>query len=103
MNSVVWNKFMKKEIETARMLQNTLQIENKALGNKIKFNFCQKLGHKENYSYPKYPNKQVAKTYAVVTKSITVKPSIIIHLVILLTISRINKVKLFFRQEWTNV
>ena len=63
------------KIETVRIIQNTLEIENKAFEDKIKCNFSPKLGHKEKDCYSKYPNKRVAKTNAVITKSNTVKPS----------------------------
>ena len=48
---VVWNNFMEKEIETARILYNILETESKSSDNKIKCNFCQKLGHKEKDCY----------------------------------------------------
>ena len=71
----VWNSFMEKEIETARILRSTLQIESKTSDEKIKCNHCQKPGHKEKDCYIKYPSKKVAKTNSVVAKPNTVKPS----------------------------
>ena len=66
---------MEKEIGTARISQNALMIEGKSSEDKIKCNFCGKLGNKERDCYSKQPNKHVAITNAVVTKSNTTKPS----------------------------
>ena len=42
----MWNTFKEKEIETARILQNSLKIEGKSSEDKIKCNFC---GEDESY------------------------------------------------------